>query len=145
MKCIFISSKFPASATIKIFILIVQHCSWKHSSCEIVLIIEMLWTHWGLVTSNSDIDLVNIGSGIGLFAWRHQAITWTHVDLSTTRPIYIYLSHPSLDSSAPGQNCHLFADDIFRCIFVNEKFRILIKISLKFIAKGQIDNNPALV
>ena len=37
------------------------------------------------------------------------------------------------------------ADDIFRNIFVNEKFCILIKISLKFVPKGPIDNNPALV
>ena len=37
------------------------------------------------------------------------------------------------------------ADDIFKCIFMNEKFCILIKISLKFVPKGPIDNNPALV
>ena len=36
-------------------------------------------------------------------------------------------------------------DDIFSCILVNEKFCILIKISLKFVAMGPIDNNPALV
>ena len=29
--------------------------------------------------------------------------------------------------------------------FMNEKFCILIKISLKFVPKGPIDNNPALV
>ena len=34
---------------------------------------------------------------------------------------------------------------IFRCIFMNEKFSILIKILLKFVPKGPIDNNPALV
>ena len=34
---------------------------------------------------------------------------------------------------------------IFRCIFMNEKFFIFIKISLKFVPKGHIDNNPALV
>ena len=28
--------------------------------------------------------------------------------------------------------------------FVSEKLRILIKISLKFIPKGPVDNNPAL-
>ena len=51
----------------------------------------------------------------------------------------------SFNSSPPEQNgCH-FADDIFRCIFLNETFYILIKISLKFVPKGQIDNNPALV
>ena len=43
-----------------------------------------------------------------------------------------------INSSPPGQNgCH-FADNIFRCIFVNEKFCILIKISLKFVPKGPI-------
>ena len=39
----------------------------------------------------------------------------------------------------------LLADDIFKCIFLNEKVRILIKISLKFGPKGLIDNNKALV
>ena len=37
-----------------------------------------------------------------------------------------------------------FEDDIFRCIFVNEKFCILIKISPKFISKGPINKNPGL-
>ena len=45
----------------------------------------------------------------------------------------------------PGQNSRHFADDIFRCISVKEKFCILIKISLKFVLNGLIDNNPALV
>ena len=38
-----------------------------------------------------------------------------------------------------------FTDDIFKCIFMNEKFCILIKISLKFVPKGPINNNQALV
>ena len=37
------------------------------------------------------------------------------------------------------------ADDIFKCIFLNENVRILIQISLKFVRKGSIDNKPALV
>ena len=49
------------------------------------------------------------------------------------------------NSSPPGQNGRHFTGDIFRCIFVNEKFRILIKISVKFVPKGLIDNNSALV
>ena len=49
------------------------------------------------------------------------------------------LTHPG------GQNDRHFADDIFRCIFMNERFCILIKNSLKFVLKGQIDNNPALI
>ena len=50
-----------------------------------------------------------------------------------------------INSSPPGQNGRHFADIIFRCIFVNEKFCILIKISLKFVPKGPIDNYPAFV
>ena len=45
---------------------------------------------------------------------------------------------------SPGQNGLCFADDIFSCIFVNQKSFILIKISLKFVPKCPIDNNPAL-
>ena len=37
------------------------------------------------------------------------------------------------------------ADDIFKCIFFNENVRISIKISLKFVPKGQIDNKSAIV
>ena len=36
-------------------------------------------------------------------------------------------------------------DDIFKPIFLNEKFRISIQISLKFVLEGPTDNNQALV
>ena len=39
--------------------------------------------------------------------------------------------------------CHF--PDIFKCIFVNENIYISIKISLKFVPKGLINNIPALV
>ena len=38
-----------------------------------------------------------------------------------------------------------FADDIFKYIFLNENGWIPIKISLKFVPKGRINNIPALV
>ena len=43
------------------------------------------------------------------------------------------------------QNGRRFADDTFKRIFLNENVRISIKISLKFVPKGPIKNNPALV
>ena len=49
------------------------------------------------------------------------------------------------NSSPPGQNGRLFTDNIFRCIFMNEKFYISITISLKFVPTGPIDNDPALI
>ena len=39
----------------------------------------------------------------------------------------------------------ILADDMFKCILLNEKVRILIKISPKFVPMGLIDNNQALV
>ena len=44
----------------------------------------------------------------------------------------------------PRQNGHRFPDDTFKCIFLNENVRISIKISLKFVPKGPINNSPAL-
>ena len=38
-----------------------------------------------------------------------------------------------------------FADDIFKCIIMNENVWILIKISLNFVPKVWINNMPALV
>ena len=45
----------------------------------------------------------------------------------------------------PRQNGRRFTDDTFKCIFLNVNIRISIKISLKFVPKGQINNIPALV
>ena len=44
----------------------------------------------------------------------------------------------------PRQNGRYFADDIFRCIFLNENACISLKISLKFVPKVRINNIPAL-
>ena len=50
-----------------------------------------------------------------------------------------------LNSLRPRLNRRPFADDIFKCIFLNENEWISIKISLKFVAKGPINKIPALV
>ena len=102
-----------------------------------------------------------------------QTITWTNADLSwkvfcgihlraisqemlknliynlcpeitlfkiTTSPIGQWVNTLSL-----RQNGHHFADAIFKCIFLNENISISMKISLKFVPKGPINNIPALV
>ena len=45
----------------------------------------------------------------------------------------------------PRQNGRRFADDTFKRIFLTENVRISIKVSLKFVPKGPININPALV
>ena len=39
----------------------------------------------------------------------------------------------------------IFADDIFKEIFGNEVFSLFIKISMKCVPTGPINNNPVLV
>ena len=51
----------------------------------------------------------------------------------------------ALNSLRPRQNGRLFADDTFKCIFLNETIRISTKNSLKFVPKGLINNIAALV
>ena len=53
--------------------------------------------------------------------------------------------HIRFNTFRPRQNGRRFADDTFKRIFLNENVRISIKISLKFVPKGPINNNPALV
>ena len=56
-----------------------------------------------------------------------------------------YPSETHLNTLGPRQNGPHFPDDIFKCIFLNENAWISIKISLKFVPKGPINKNPALV
>ena len=54
-------------------------------------------------------------------------------------------SPTGVNSLRPRQNGCLFADDLFKCIFLNENVWISIKISLKFVPKGPINNILVLV
>ena len=57
----------------------------------------------------------------------------------------LFYAYWPLNTLGPRQNGRHFADDIFKCIFVNENVWILIEISLKFVPKGLINSIPALV
>ena len=50
-----------------------------------------------------------------------------------------------VNTSGSRQNGRRFADDVFKCIFLNENISILIKISLEFVPTGPITNIPSLV
>ena len=52
----------------------------------------------------------------------------------------VCLTHLPMDKMAAA-----FADDIFKCIFMDEKFCISIWISLKYVPKCPIDNEATLV
>ena len=56
-------------------------------------------------------------------------------------PILLELTQPL----RPRRNGPHFADDVFKCIFVNENVQIAIKISPEFVPKGPINNIPSSV
>ena len=53
--------------------------------------------------------------------------------------------HQCVSTLRPRQNGRHFADDIFKCIFLNENVCISLKISLKFVSKVRMNNTPAMV
>ena len=63
----------------------------------------------------------------------------THRDTSKA-----YIS-VNVNTLRPRQNGRHFADNIFKCISLNESDWIPIEISLKLVPKGPINNIPALV
>ena len=54
-------------------------------------------------------------------------------------------SNLAVNTLRPKQNGRHIADDICKCILLNENIWITIKNSLKFVPKGPINNIPALV
>ena len=67
--------------------------------------------------------------------------------LSQVNEVYVSSSLHVLSHTPPppGKNGRHFPEDIFKCIFMNKKFCVLNKISLKFVPKGPINNILALV
>ena len=64
-----------------------------------------------------------------------------HGGLFQNRKITWYQLYQHIEAE---KTCRHFADDILKCIFVNENVWILFRISLKFVPKIRIYNIPAL-
>ena len=82
----------------------------------------------------------------GLMLWPNKLLP--HVDgdmMQCCRGSHTGIHDVSINSSFPGQNGRHFADDIFKCILLNENLRILIWVSLKFVPNRLINNKSALV
>ena len=78
-----------------------------------------------------------------LLWWPTTIILWYNLRLVSN--IINMATECLFNTMRPRQNGRRFADETFKRIFLNENVRISIKISLKFVPKGPINNNPALV
>ena len=81
--------------------------------------------------------------------WVTGAVHWWHLGFYKVSQVTHWCSsgpgHHYFNTLRPRQDVHHFPVDIFKCIFLNENAWILIKILLKFVPKGAINNIPAVV
>ena len=106
--------------------------------------------HWQFPSIITHLALVKVESWASCFdqmrcqvahLGQDTALAWSQ--LITKQECYVWESQ--LNTLRPRQDGRHFADDIFKCLFLNENVWISIKISLKFVPKGPIYNIPALV
>ena len=80
--------------------------------------------------------------------YRVAEVSIGDADALTTRPACWTMTidfYCLINTLRLRQNWRHFADDIFKCIFLNENIWISLKIRMKFVAKVPINNIPALV
>ena len=122
-------------------------------------------THLPLVPHICEsVNQVSIGTDNGLSPIWRQAIIWTNAGLLSIGPLgtklFIHKNAPEnivcevaaifsrgrwVNRWRQWQYGQHFADSIFKCIFLNENFCVLIQISLAFVPKDPIDYKSALV
>ena len=89
--------------------------------------------------------IYNKAALVQVMAW-HQIGNKPETMLAQCTDANIFSTRGSwVNSSRPRKNGRHFADDTFKCIFLNINVWIPIKISLKFVPKGRIHNISALV
>ena len=97
------------------------------------------WPLFSIPTVSHDACLVQI------WWFKLKSVKNYHVDKGMLTDVCKQQQYPfSLNTLRPRQNRRHFADDMFKCIFLNENVWIPIEISLKFVPKGSINNNPSL-
>ena len=94
---------------------------WNDFACDIKLLVDEHLSYWN--------------------QHKYNVVDWKRY---FTEEIYHYV-YISFNTLRPRQNGRHFADDIFKCIFLNENAWISLEISVKFVPKVQINNIPALV
>ena len=73
-------------------------------------------------------------------AWQNSNISFIY-----SKTTQWWIPKIPINTLRPRKYGRHFAEDIFKCIFLNENIWISIQISLKFVPKGPINNIPALV
>ena len=107
--------------------------------------IKISYSYNGKVSENNEVFVNGISWFLGNRTKSHAsyflAFAVSQAKISPISKSDSYVSKPI----SPWQNGRHVTEDIFKYIFMNGKFCILIRISLKFVPNGPIDNKSALV
>ena len=98
-------------------------------------------THFSEISIKIQIKML---VGLHLYIYNDDRRPSGHINCPN-KTLMILLTLTCVNTLRPRQNGRHFADDIFKWIFLNENAWIPIKISLKFVPQGPINNIPALV
>ena len=88
-------------------------------------------------------DMCNLWPDQIVFKWEQHVFYKLWIMIWSI--LYKWYTDTAFNTLRPRQNGRHFADDILKCIFLNENVWIPIKISLKFVPKCPINNIPTLV
>ena len=111
----------------------IQHqikMAWKNNNSISIYLMQKITCHQSLILFSTCKSILCRRNKVNIMASDDLVPSSCKVNLNTLRP---------------RNNGRHFADDIFRCILLNEHVWITIKNSLKFVPKGPINNIPALV
>ena len=110
------------------------------SATKISLNIIFLRFYWNLPGANE----LNVRIECKIF--RHDVFSLLPTQVIISFYIHVYVQWAIIfNTLRPRQNGRHFANDIFKCNFVNEKAWFSITISLKFVPQDPVNNIPTLV
>ena len=133
---------------------------WISYCCKVLIIYRPSVNCWSalILTTNRDGNIIQYGQRWRLFTFQYTKSCYRFVwyKFSTnfnykSFAIWKCFISQSLSESyhfntlRPIQNGRCFADDTFKRVFMNKKLCILIRISMKFVFKGPIDNKSSLI
>ena len=112
---------------------------WSYVFLALTINMFLLFIHFCVFPCYLNLAMGRVASLLYVIVFRIFALPYAWCD---TQSDEVYRMFNTL---RPRQNGRLFADDVFKCIFLNEYVWISLKISLKFVPKVPINNIPALV
>ena len=142
------SSFFHLSIHYSVCLSICMYVCWSQSfPCIILKMCRRNFIEFGMLTYSDHLQIsIRLWScSVDFPNGSVMILTLWNVDVSWPPSGLVIFWVDIINTLRRRQNGRHFADDTFKCIFFNKNVRILIKNSLKFVPKGQINNIPSLI